>query len=1818
MTHAENVEWGVIEVANRIHERLQRYLEAQYHIRESGLIDERRLLLEEPGGISRPPFVEATPSYASLKDFSAVQIPVSVRNFFEELRQMDDIGVFPPYVHQANALEQFLSEQGPDLVVATGTGSGKTETFLYALLASLFQEASERPNSFAKQGVRALLLYPMNALVSDQTSRLRRLLGDTRLSGLFDTRWGRHPVFGMYTSRTPYPGVRDGSRDGARIAPILQYYLDLESSERAEDQVLADQLKVRGRWPAKNLLSFFAGDQATKETYRSGRKQGQSYTRQHWERRLHTQPEDRELLTRHEVQAHTPDLLVTNYSMLEYMLLRPIERSIFARTKDWLASDKENKFLLVLDEAHMYRGVSGAEVGFLIRRLQSRLNVERDRFRCILTSASLNVGEGNGAAVDSFVAGLVGTAPKRGFVVVRGVAEDRAGATPGSPDEAKALGTVNPAILARATVRPTEAREQVAQVAALLGWPPPPTENMLAIRKHVADGLTGFGPFEFLLKNCAGHAREFAKLATEVFPASDEQLAQRATNGLLALGTFSRRTEPSRSGQPLLPARVHTFFRGVPTLWVCVNPSCSVRRTRPGEALHMGRLFTDSRTRCECGARVYELLTHRDCGVSFLRVFATDIRGDFWWHERGGRLGDPSRPLLELHVLTEEPHPTQNGRTALDPVWLDVLTGRVSEQVEDDPRFRLCYRPTGIGSNVATFPTCPACLKQTATGRIPKIMDLATKGEQPFANLIRQQFVSQVPPSEFSEAHPNAGRKALLFSDGRQKAARLARDLPREVERDSFREALALAVAIRAKHGHVVPDDGLYSAFVSTCAENYLHFFDGVDQERLIEDCREFRTDYESNYEDAIAIGWKPIAPQRYRQALLRQLCDPYYSLAASSAATVTCHPDRLRLLQRRLTTITPAVVAAFADAFIGEMLEGAAFDPSLSAHARREEWDYFKPVDEASFARVFERLSDHAGLDRQAGMTIRQQLFESMTRDGGNGAGRLLVPEWVSIRLTGDEPWHQCRDCGLVQSSAILGHCRNWRCGGTVLDERPPDHPYMRARKGFLRDPIHAVLRGGRPLHITAEEHTAQLSQKDTGDVYATTEEFELRFQDVALGPKKPPVDVLSCTTTMEVGIDIGSLTAVGLRTVPPQRENYQQRAGRAGRRGTSVSTVVTFAQGGTHDAYYFDNPAFMISASPRTPRVTSDNPRLAERHINSFLIQTFFHEALDAMSPREQQQLAEERTNVMSAYGTTGEFFEDPGTLSFSEFRRWLGKATANPSAAPLREVLNWLPSEVATSAGTTANQFVLETATELLRRMEVIRDALSDASVERSASLLDTLFDKGILPTYAFPTDLCNFVIQEFDSATHLVRVKEKPQLAKSQALSEYAPGRLLVVNKETYRVGGIFIEGKATATPATTLFFGGLQRHVGCDQCGYLQLASEASEAPDEGTACKVCGNALRSREMLDPPAFTPEAGRALREGDRDQELTYASSAQLPELPEREAFDWQDLHESRLKYAYGQQVPLVVANKGEAGGGFAVCELCGAAWLDDDAPNAPTHDRPFLISRRVLAQEGAGASCAGALRRGIYLGHQFLTDILLLRISIGHPMDFSPSKPWLSDALATLAEALALGATLTLDIDPGELSAGFRLLPGRGEARGNAEVFLYDTASGGAGYAAEAGEDLRNVLNRTQQLLSDCPNDCERSCTACLRHYGNRFLHPRLDRKLALDLIRYGLTGDAPAIPSVQEQATSLQPLKNLLDLAGWQVAMSSKVPLLATPPPAIGGKSVSIGLYPGLLSVSAADEKHPVAAVDGRLLLADYMVQRDLPTAFLRVSQSSQR
>jgi hypothetical protein len=234
----------------------------------------------------------------------------------------------------------------------------------------------------------------------------------------------------------------------------------------------------------------------------------------------------------------------------------------------------------------------------------------------------------------------------------------------------------------------------------------------------------------------------------------------------------------------------------------------------------------------------------------------------------------------------------------------------------------------------------------------------------------------------------------------------------------------------------------------------------------------------------------------------------------------------------------------------------------------------------------------------------------------------------------------------------------------------------------------------------------------------------------------------------------------------------------------------------------------------------------------------------------------------------------------------------------------------------------------------------------------------------------------------------------------------------------------------------------------------------------------------------------------------------------------------------------------------------------------------------------------------------LGYTFLSDILLLRVPIEAPLNTAlqdkVSRKPTENALVSLSEAITLSACQLLDIDPRELKTGVRFLRVGGGMI--ADIFLFDTSSGGAGYSDLAGKNFRQIFRGARDRLEEC--DCDASCHKCLRHYGNWLYHTELDRYLGLDMWRYIFEGAVPEIPSVEEQRQSLDPLVKVLELEGWKTVSLPGVPVAVER----DGMRRELGCHPSLVDPFTAC--HPLA---GRaLLFSRYDLERNLPGAFARV------
>lgn len=1282
------------ETVSELQRALRDYIEATYHLSHPLLVAERRELLKRPGVIAQRPFFESTPRYRKNRKFrELVGLPEPVLDLFAALSESRDTPdapqkrlIFdPPYEHQLRAVETALigipaerPEVGRrrDLIVMTGTGSGKTESFLLPILGKLVREAATRGTDFgAESAVRALVLYPMNALVNDQLARMRLLFADPRVVEMFTQYAGRPVRFARYTSRTLYPGVRDDLRDRTRLKPIGDYYVSMLEQGDATAS-LVRELRARGKWPAKPDLRAWYGAPHT-----------------HWSRngqpaRAVTLPGDSELLTRHEVHANPPDVLITNYSMLEYMLMRPLERPIFDRTRAWLQAHPEDQFLLVLDEAHLYRGAGGTEVALLIRRLCARLGIAAERLQVICTSASFSDRDRAAA----FGAQLTGKSAA-GFEVVEGRLDFREPEGRATPEEAQLLATVDLDAFHRAgtpatriePLRPFLAARGVDARRYSDGAP----ASAEALETLLYDALAEFPPLNRLINLTMRRAWSIPELEMELFPGLEARTAARATTALMTLGSGAR---PSAGEPGLLPCRVHAFFRGLPGLWVCMDPACTAVSEETRGQRPCGRLYEQPRERCECGAQVMELYTCRHCGTAYARGYTDNVeQPTFLWSEGGQAFPDESGTVLELHpidLLLEPP------RREVERADYDMVTGRLNAPAGERTRTVYLRRDRAIearnddaednaGANtgdMGEFKPCGVCGRRS--GFRSSVQDHQTKGDQPFQALVARQLQVQPPGAKpATPLAPHRGRKVLIFSDSRQTAARLAPNIQMYSMRDVLRPLVIAGLARLEQNSVLRPMltlDDLYLAVLVAAKQlgvrlrPELRFGETFDAERQVERAVETGAlDDGARAMRLLVDVTRSTPPEALLRGIYHVLTDRFLGLESLALASVRERTDReadiiaLPAIGQRITTSEQKL--ALARAWLAEWL-----DIGVWLRGMPPQWNQTHVGNHRGKFTAIDRLLVERGAPPAFARDWLPRLLELFAeRVGGTPPLFRLRGSEVALEVGG--AWEYCGSCRGVQRPWPGGaHCRH--CGGDAVHGVDPDtDPVFTARKGYYRRSAIDALAGDAPLALIAAEHTAQIGTAQAHEIYSRAEEHELLFQDVELGPddrgkERPAIDVLSCTTTMEVGIDIGSLSGVALRNMPPARANYQQRAGRAGRRGNAIATVIALASADSHDAHFFAEPEELIAGRVDDPALTLDNEYIARRHVTAFLLQRYHSDRLPHIAPEAQKQLFE-------VLGKVHEFRDPRSTLNRADFERWLRQ-----NESVLRgEVDAWLPGEL-----------------------------------------------------------------------------------------------------------------------------------------------------------------------------------------------------------------------------------------------------------------------------------------------------------------------------------------------------------------------------------------------------------------------------------------------------------------------------------------------------------------------------------------------------------
>ncbi|MGB3975494.1 MAG: DEAD/DEAH box helicase [bacterium] len=1746
------------ETIQQLHHAVRDYIEATYHISHPTLVAQRRRLLEEPGVIHQRPYLESTPRYKTGLAFRELGLNPAVLDVFAAVSKPEgDLGRLihdPPYEHQAISTKLSLVE-GRSIVVMTGTGSGKTECFLLPMLGKLAREARNKGSQFGStSAVRAIVLYPMNALVNDQLGRLRLLFGDPRIVKKFMEWSGRPARFARYTSRTLYPGVRDKDKDMDRLAPIGKYYVrNLElaqepaSPRQKAAEALVSELRKRGKWPAKPDLISWYGQKGERWI---DKKSGEF-------KRCVTLPEDPELVTRHEVQETPPDVLITNYSMLEYMLMRPIERPIFDRTRDWLLDNPDELLLLIIDEAHLYRGAAGAEVALLIRRLRMRLGIPAERLQVICTSASFR--DPNYAV--QFASQLTGK-DLADFRNVQGDLLLRSEAAKGTPEDANALNLIN----LEAFYETDTDESRLAHISSFLKYRnvEPPWE----LQRALYDALSHFAPMARLINLTMTKAYPVDELGKELFDGVSSNVAARAVTNLIAIGSVARRdvTEPS-----VLPCRVHSFYRGLAGIWACMDPKCSClpAAERGGPT---GKLFSQPRDTCDCGARVLELVTCRNCGTAYCRAYTDNVDDpDFLWPEPGGAFRTATGyfdELAPIDLLLEKPVFNE----AVEPAEYDLVTGRLNP-ANLGSRNRQVYLRAGRSNPPDTkdetcnakpgeFRPCAVCGESAAFGR-SSVQDHLTKGDQPFQALIAKQIQVQPPsPIQATKLAPLRGRKVLVFSDSRQMAARLAPNLQTYSTQDALRPLIVSGYARLAAVSiisNVLSLEDLYfsvliaAKYMGVRLRPELKFGESFQDENLVE--RAVRNEVLTKDADLLELLLQIRAsapPESLLRAIMKSLTDSYYGLESLALASIVERPVHTLIIS------SWPEIPGYAETEKEKIALTRAWlrcwhRPGFWLSRMPPAW-WLRDVQPRSgkFTEMHRLLRDKPArsLFEKEWIPLLLELFAERT---SQNKYRLNGRE-LSLAIGGK--WSYCQSCRTTQRP-FPGKMTCVNCGqDTAVLINPDVDPVFTARKGYYRASTIDALKTPPivPMALIAAEHTAQLNAAQAEEVFSKAEEHELLFQDVDLGPddsgrERPAIDVLSCTTTMEVGIDIGSLSGVSLRNMPPARANYQQRAGRAGRRGNAVATVTAFGSADSHDDYYFTHPDQMIRGAVDDPTLTLDNPEIARRHVTAYLLQRYHQAKLPTIRPEDQPHL-------FAVLGTVTDFKDVNKVLNRIDLEHWLRSYEAELK----EDVTAWLPNEIPIAdRHALLNTLIEGTLTPIDDAINYASSTSSNAGLANkvlakkgndegrtnleaadeqgeeipgrdpaSENLLDRLLYKGVLPRYAFPTDVATFyVFNPNDSSDYHTAFRFTPSQGLPVALSEYAPGKEVWIGSKLWTSGAIY-------SPMQNDLYRAWQSrrlYYECRYCHYAKTTSLEEGSRNEVRDCEACGGVGTfgpARYWLRPPGFAHPVSKEEGTSPDDQPAkSYATRAKLTMQTPPDEAKWTRLND-RIRVYYTRQ-HLLVTNRGPREEGYTYCTKCGLiepTALPKGVVGA-AHRKPYP-DRRDENCPGGGAT------KGLVLGTDFISDVLLISIRVNSPLTLAPGLLATEVVLRTISEALTKAACNRLELEAKELQAEYRpALTVAGREGREAEIYLYDTLPGGAGFAQRVGHHGIAVFEDALHILEECPENCDRSCYRCLRSYKNKFEHDLLDRQLGASLMRFLIHGNYPTMdPSRLAMSTDL--------------------------------------------------------------------------------------
>lgn len=1728
-----------IKALDSMLEEYRNYLLTEFRAKDPQLREALEKEIDSPLFLAQEPFFQAHRPFKQGALWNDLPLDPKLAKVMK-----DRSGSGYAYIHQSESISNLLGPNPSPLTVTTGTGSGKTECFLLPVIQNAINDAV----LYKKNGLTAILIYPMNALANDQYERINEYLASSGFEG---------------------------------VISVAQY------------------------------------DRGTSQAQRES------------------------------LRKNPPHILLTNYMMLEYLLTRPADR-------DAIFANHRCRFL-VLDEVHTYRGTLGTNIALLVRRLRSHLgravqdwnvNVpepeQNKRFPRLIpvgTSATIKSADevdldplqviiARNQAVQEFFSKLTGVEPDSIMVLGEELAEIAI------PPQA-CYAPIPPEIGEVDINNTNDIRKTLCRLAGIS------TDSSLVEAASSARIIWDLG--SWLIKKPMS-VTQLAEKMKEIVPErqnAEIQIIGAEVEAALLVGAALPDGIPGN-----LRLRVHRFLRGGWAFHRCVNPDC-------------GRLYPMGEEKCvECGCSTAPLYLCRTCGADYMRFVGEDADDASGQLRPSSNKGDTPEWLLydparfdffededdEDSEETEDAAPRRKISKKKDITM--VKKRHVADGSFDGQGLDFSYDPNDYSWQVKLTPSRSRCLCCGGRAGSRDILTPIALGTSAAIKVVGEGLVEALAVANARREGHDGKERLLIFSDSRQDAAHQARFIRFAGRYDRMRRRVYKIL----KQQNPIPYQRLIEQLGVKGIENQDNPYvpPGVNPRIGQEVLERIRAWEEAPFLDEIALS------ARYRATLLNLglVAVDYEGLhdyIASSGLNLSRHllinTDQLEHIARSILDYIRRM-----GSINRELLSYHPGNPGLPDYLRHAEWERSQKAPSGYGVTDDGEPLLYSDQNRQPS-GIKQRNFWRKPGAGGLGPtpeiilrrilGALGVPpphdedmldlikllvdgqylvnnrlfgiykptnllqinwETISIRLLDEKDRYHCNVCGAVMPLRGEG----WPCPvchGFLVNWTDTEAEQNRFIQRIKSDDIY---------YLVAGEHTAQVPG---------SRRLELE-EDFKATPDKSPLNVLACSPTLEMGIDVGGLDAVVMRNIPPRPDNYAQRGGRAGRR-TRVGLVVGYARNTPHDQYFYDRPEEMIAGEVPAPLVPLGNRDVILRHLASVA----FGSAEPGLAGRMVEYISPQGEinkpmvdNLITAVQAQSDYAVNmcleafgPEILGLSELDEVNLKGYMDGLPERIRDIFERTSKQVrelrqaldayaqdlrGERAGTRAGKLIAR-----LLGLPDERRRGNEADDRSAGYPLRRFAEFGILPGYEFPTQPSTLRLLGDPNEDDAISVERR------FGLNQFQPGAPVYARAARWKVVGL--DNSSPWNPRVDE--PGWQYRI-CKGCGLRYFADEPR--------CRRCG-VLGVGQPLPAYEYAGFLGRREEKPVLDEEERYAAKNNLtgnPQWDGRVTRRWITAEGWSLRLSKGEEVRWLneglTPTESERQKGFPLlhqdalgwylCPACGRM-LDYPEPENETKGRRRTAGNGGPDKYGHAPDCALLGQGPTPLALQTCTHSEILRLII--PVPAKPDETFVKSWGLSLGMALRIGMRHHFMLDGSEIEFALEghWEDGAGDSRCNRIALSFiDASLGGSGFLERMGDELHLIAKKTIEHLDH--QGCETACYRCLKSYNNQRYHHLLNWPLIINELE-SLAQNPPQ--TMQLEMGDLQDPRPWLEAydAGVGSPLELKFLRLFEQYGCHPEKQVPVAASEGELPISVADfaipEKRIAIYIDGAAFHVGQNLRRDM-------------